>query len=281
MIKKLLYFISPLYPLVFLACLGLIIVSWLIEEPLPDPENIDTRLHVEPIQKPTNKAQFNVSVGGVEYYIKPLYTYELYGLVVSMHTAGKNFSDRAHRRWGDHINTADLCVIWGKNALSGIYTEMKFTSGQWTCFWNAKNGDWHSVANKFDNNQISNNHMLVADSQIARTLNSIRIGDQIHLKGYLAEYGTVERMIRSTSTTRTDTGNGACETVFTTEISIIKGIDRTWWFLPWLGFTGLVILFTLWCFTPTRRIYEYEKASASYDEHEDNSLYARQRRRRK
>lgn len=91
MIKKLLYFISLLYSLIFLACLGLIIVSWLIEESLPGPESIDARLHVEPIQKPTNKAQFNVSVGGVEYYIKPLYTYELYGLVDSMHTAREKF----------------------------------------------------------------------------------------------------------------------------------------------------------------------------------------------
>jgi hypothetical protein len=241
---------------------------------MPEPKDLDPRLQMEPVQRPTDAKRFNHKAGGVEYYIQPLYSYELYGLVVSRHTAGENFFDRAHKRWGDNLNTTDLCVVWGKNASSGVYKDMTFTSGEWTCFWNAKNGNWYSVADRFEPNEGSNNHMLIANKRVAQTLNDIRIGDQIYFKGYLAEYGTAGRMIRSTSITRTDTGNGACETVFTTDIRILKPAARTWDYVFWAGLFGIVLVFILWVLTPARQLFEVV-------EFREESLYARQRRIRR
>ena len=55
-------------------------------------------------------------------------------------------------------------------------------------------------------------------------------GDQIHLKGYLVTYshggGT-----RGTSLTRDDTGNGACETIYVTDINILRKANRFWRYL--------------------------------------------------
>ena len=272
--KNFLILISPLYPILLLISLAAIIVSCVISHDMPQPEDLDARLQMEPVQRPTDMKRFTHKAGGMEYYIEPLYSYELYGLVLSRHTAGKTFFDRAHKRWGDYLNTADLCVVWGDTVFSGVYKEMEFSSGEWTCFYRPKSGGWHSVENRFSENELSNNHMLIANRQVAQTLNDIRIGDQIYFKGYLAEYGTAGRMIRSSSITRTDRGNGACETVFTTDIRILKPAGRIWDYVFWAGLLGIVLIFILWVLTPVRKLFEVV-------EFQEESLYVRQRRKRR
>jgi len=53
------------------------------------------------------------------------------------------------------------------------------------------------------------------------------VGDQIYFKGYLAEYAHSNRTFtRGTSTSRTDTGNGACETVYVEDYQILRQANR-------------------------------------------------------
>ena len=48
-------------------------------------------------------------------------------------------------------------------------------------------------------------------------------GDQVRLRGVLAEYRNPQNgFFRSTSTTRDDTGNGACETIYVTDFEIVR-----------------------------------------------------------
>ena len=71
--------------------------------------------------------------------------------------------------------------------------------------------------------QLSNNHVLIDDELIKTKLMSSEPGDQIWLKGYLAEYSNpANGFHRSTSTNRTDTGNGACETIYVTDFELVK-----------------------------------------------------------
>ena len=58
------------------------------------------------------------------YRIDPLYTYDLHGLVVSRHDS-TSWTDYLHRESNDHLNVVDLCVIWGRNAISGGYRDME------------------------------------------------------------------------------------------------------------------------------------------------------------
>jgi hypothetical protein len=77
-------------------------------------------------------------------------------------------------------------------------------------------------------NQLSNNHLLSADHATRERIDSIRIGDQIRIKGRLASYGAVGGPVRGTSTTRDDSGNGACETIFVDEFEIIAPAFNGW-----------------------------------------------------
>ncbi|MEM9690774.1 MAG: hypothetical protein AAF917_15010, partial [Pseudomonadota bacterium] len=57
--------------------------------------------------------------------------------------------------------------------------------------------------------------------------NLIRVGDQIRIQGYLASY-TGPTGTRGTSTTRTDTGDGACETIFIDTFRIVESTLSVW-----------------------------------------------------
>ncbi len=173
-----------------------------------------------PCSEPTNAAPFPVTVGGIEYTVQPVFTYDLSGVVVSKHDAD-TWWDWIHKAWRDELNVTDLCVIWGANARSANYRELEYWSSQFEC--NVRTGSTE-VWRAFDMTALSNNHLLTDDPTIARTLKSMRVGDQVHFRGYLAQYSHEHgfHFVRGTSTKRTDTGNGACETVYATDAEILR-----------------------------------------------------------
>ena len=213
----------------------------------PAPDELLPQLETPPLQKKTKKQPFDVTVNDITYHIKPLYEYELYGLVVSKHEAD-SFADYAHKQWGDHLNTADLCVIWSTNAFSGVYERLKFSSGQWTCYVeSASSEDWA----RFSMAQLSNNHMLSDRRDINRMLRKVRIGDQIHFTGYLVEYSH-DNFSRGTSTVRTDSGNGACETIYVESLSILQSGPVIWLVLRRLALAGIVLCVVAWFVMPDK-----------------------------
>ena len=200
----------------------LLIASYFLKDQLPEKGEIDEKLFQEPKQEHTDKEPFEKKADGITYNIKPITTYELYGLVVTYHHSN-NWWDYYHKEWNDFINLKDVCVIWGKNIDSEIYQQMKFESGSWTCYFEGKTGASSDLRDKFSYSHLSNNHLLADNKEISDKIMEAEIGDQIHFKGYLVEYShSDEQFKRGTSTIRTDTGNNACETVYVTDFEIIK-----------------------------------------------------------
>ena len=210
----------------------------------PAPDELLPQLETHPIQKETKKQPFDVTVNDITYHIKPLYEYELYGLVVSKHEAD-SLLDVDHERWGDYLNTVDLCVIWSTNAFSGIYERLKFSSGSWTCY--AESSSWEDWSH-FSMTQLSNNHMLSDRRDINRTLRKVRIGDQIHFTGYLVNYSH-GNFSRGTSTVRTDNG---CETVYVENLSILQSGPVIWLLLRRLALFGIVLCVVAWFAMPDK-----------------------------
>ncbi len=65
---------------------------------------------------------------------------------------------------------------------------------------------------------------------MARQIRAIRIGDQIRMRGLLVDYTVSsdgsEVFTRRTSLTRTDTGNGACEILYVTDVHVLRPGNR-------------------------------------------------------
>jgi hypothetical protein len=201
----------------------LLLVSFWNRNALPADIAFVRALENEPRQTKIDKRTFSVSYENIEYTIDPQYSYELYGMVVSYRQ--HDGESTMHRRANDHLNVADVCVVWSDTAFSEHLRKIEFWNGIFTC--NVKTSDDVAWAN-FKMNQLSNNHLLSADPATRERIDRIRIGDQIRIKGQLASYGAVGRPVRGTSTTREDSGNGACETIFVEQFEIVSAAFSGW-----------------------------------------------------
>ena len=85
-------------------------------------------------------------------------------------------SSRMHRAANDHLNVADLCVVWGDTATSPHLSEIEFWNGDFTCnFETSDSAAWESIRPE----QISNNHLISNDDAIRDRVVDVRIGDQV------------------------------------------------------------------------------------------------------
>jgi len=176
----------------------------------------------EPEQTATRQGPFDVVVNDVQYSVEPEYAYDLTGMIVSYrHHEGNS---RMHMLANDHINMLDVCVVWGDNTSSDLQ-KIDFWNGIFTCnVFTRDQQAWDS----FDMNQLSNNHLISDDEYIRNQVRKVQIGDQIRVRGYLASYSNEGGGKRGTSTTRTDTGDGACETVYVEYFKIVQAATSYW-----------------------------------------------------
>jgi hypothetical protein len=158
----------------------------------------------------------------VSYKIEPQFDYDLYGLVVSYRLHDGNST--MHRRARDHLNVADLCVVWSNTAFSPTLRKIDFWNGIFTCNFQTRDAEAWA---RFATNQVSNNHLLSADERVRNRVADVRIGDQIHVRGLLASYASPGGT-RGTSITRDDQGNGACETIFIKDFAVIEAARSGW-----------------------------------------------------
>ncbi|THB63188.1 MAG: hypothetical protein D6E12_17450 [Desulfovibrio sp.] len=193
-------------------------ISAIYRDSLPGAEEILPEIRTQPVQVPTSAPQFEVERGGVTYAVTPLYDYKLYGLVVSTHDS-RSWLDYAHESWDDYLNVMDICVVWGSNVRDELYNAFEFASGQWTCRYKT---DDHAAWQAWYEFQLSNNHILSGSEEVTQAVTQAEVGDQIFLQGYLSEYSHGGGFHRGTSTTRSDRGDGACETVYVTDFKILR-----------------------------------------------------------
>jgi hypothetical protein len=205
--------------LLLLISVGLLLSTWLLKDRLPKQSDIHKELYNEPIQTPSQAEPFEFSYRGEAYKVTPVANYELWGLVVT-HNDISGFTDITHDK--NSVDIKDLCVIWGQNLNSNDYRDVKYSSGDFTCYWS-----YHRYVD-FHFDKIANNHLLSDSATVRARIRQAEIGDQIHFKGMLVNYSPVSNpnWVRNTSTTRKDTGNHACEVVFVEDFDILQSADN-------------------------------------------------------
>lgn len=207
----------------------------------------------DPVQTATGKPSFGVSLKGIDYEVEPEYEYDITGMVVSYRHHDEDYS-RMHRLAKDHLNMLDVCVIWGDNTRAEL-DKIQFWNGLFTCNVKTRsNSAWQS----FDMNQLSNNHLLSDDEDVRDRVRRIRVGDQIRVKGYLSNY-TSPAGKRGTSTTRTDTGDGACETLYIEEFEIVRAARNDWRLVMYASLVTLVISLAIHFRRPYRPYQESQE----------------------
>jgi hypothetical protein len=230
--------------------LALIALSLVFDNRLPAPDKLVARIADEPLQTETDAEPFTRTVNNMTYQVVPVANYDLSGLVVSFHDS-KTWWDYIHEAAHDYVNVDDLCVVWGADAVTGIYREVSFSNSEFSCEWESS----RPTSSPFQPDGFSNNHMLTDKPYIARALRSLRVGDQIRFSGYLVNYSNVTMspdFSRNSSTTRDDTGPGACEVVWVTDLQVLHAATRLWLYLRWLSVIGLIVTAVIWLALPYR-----------------------------
>jgi hypothetical protein len=175
-----------------------------------------------PRQTPSAERPFSFRYRHANYNVQPVADYELWGLVVSHNNIG-SIADIYHDE--NSLDTKDLCVIWGDNVQTDDFHQVKFWNGPWTCNWRYP-GDTSLRAD-----QVSNNHLVTDRDSLRRAIATVRIGDQIRLRGMLVNYQRADQpeWWRRSSTNRQDTGDGACEVVFVRDLDVLRPGRPGWY----------------------------------------------------
>lgn len=233
----------------YISCSLLLVSCWQRNE-FPADLPIDPVIVTPPVQRAVEAPPVLVQNADINYRIEPLYHYDLKGLVVSYEHHSGNYS--LHRLWNDHINVADVCVVWGENATGIDLNRIDFWNGDFTCNFETRDPvAWE----KFRDDQISNNHLLTDDPAIRKAIGNVRIGDQVRIRGWLAKYSNDRGFSRGTSTTRDDRGNGACETILVQQFTVLDSMENGWRTLMAFSLAGVIASSLIWLVAVMRGVF--------------------------
>lgn len=232
--------------IILFSFISLLVCFWMRDDltfrPAPRQE-----LAAEPVQEATPTDPFAVQVGDHTYQVAPQYNYDLYGLVVSYRVHNTDFG--IHHDWGDYLNVADVCVVWADNAAALDLTRFDFWNGEFTCnFKTTDSAAWQ----QFRGDQLSNNHLITENPYLRNEIAKLGIGDQIHISGMLASYKGDSGSSRGTSTVRTDTGNGACETIYVQRFERLYDYSSPWRYGMYASLLVLVLSLGIYLKMPHR-----------------------------
>ncbi|MCR5597159.1 MAG: hypothetical protein K6G19_03210 [Lachnospiraceae bacterium] len=167
------------------------------------------------------KGGTDFAVSGYNVHADYLYAYEIEALVV--HTKNYYGND-----FGAKLAPRDLALAWGNVAKYNSTVDFHWTQhGRWY-FWQVDTYEELASVGTVDdvNRQSSNNHLIAANSTVRKSIKKIRTGDHIRLKGYLVSITATDSggtpYYWNSSTSRNDTGDGACEVMYVTEATILN-----------------------------------------------------------
>jgi len=126
---------------------------------------------------------------------------------------------RKRYRFGRSADLAplDLALGWGPMSDQSVIDEIKVTQSRRFYWWRVKK---YPIPRRSIVEHSANMHMIPASEAIRKTLLSVRKGQRISFSGYLVNVTSGDGFNWRTSTSRTDSGSGACEIVFVESVSV-------------------------------------------------------------
>ena len=116
--------------------------------------------------------------------------------------------------WGTEakLSPVDLALGWGPMSDQAILDKMEVSQGSRWFFWQ------YDLPAPISDSTITlnsgNMHIIPQEKWLEKKVKALRNGDIVNLKGYLVDVSDESGFRWTTSMTRKDTGNGACEIFF-------------------------------------------------------------------
>jgi hypothetical protein len=231
----------------FLLALVLLAAAWWMTRRPIAPEAIDPALLRAPAQTATARPPFRFEFRGGTVRVKPVAEYGVSGLVMSQNDV-ESFADIYHD--SSSVDTKDLCLLWGRSLESEDFHRVRVTSGPFTCYFRYPQGI------RFEPHDLGNHHLITADDELRKRLETVHTGDQVRMRGLLVDYQMDDwgERWRETSTVRKDQG---CEVVFVEDFEVVRPGAPLWHRLyrgSWWSIGALPVLWilSLWLGFPAR-----------------------------
>jgi hypothetical protein len=146
-----------------------------------------------------------------DYRIEPLASYDITARVL-----GVKWYPEGTDRFAD-VSTVDLALGWGMMADRDLLEKLNVSQKDRWYFvrWKGLPITAEEVINS-----SANTHIIPASPEIAAKLENVKLGDVVHLKGYLVDTVGGDGWSWASSIERDDTGGGSCESFWVEEVEI-------------------------------------------------------------
>ena len=110
----------------------------------------------------------------------------------------------------------DLALGWGPMSDNRVLRVFDITQGARFYSWMPK--EPLPIPRQVVIEHSANTHVIPADTSVARQLRGLRVGQVVHLRGYLVNGVRDDGAYINTSLTRSDSGPGSCEVVLVEQV---------------------------------------------------------------
>jgi hypothetical protein len=119
----------------------------------------------------------------------------------------------------------DLTLSWGEIAKKENYSKIRISQSMRRTYFHKNNSPYDWI---FVTEHLSNFHIAFPQKNILQELHKVRKHDNIYMEGFLVDLdggGNNDATVSGeTSLSRTDQGDGACETIYITKLITKNGI---------------------------------------------------------
>lgn len=112
----------------------------------------------------------------------------------------------------------DLALGWGRMSDTDVLDEISISQRGRYYFWSVRD---FPIPRREIITSSANMHLVPASDEVRDALGSVRPGHIVHFEGYLSRIIGPDGWRWTTSMTRTDTGNGACELVWVESFEVV------------------------------------------------------------
>ena len=161
---------------------------------------------------PNDPVQTNIHSGDFrfnDFTLTPLANYEIEARVLSKEDYAVGIEAE--------LSPTDLAVGWGVMSDEAVLNKIDISQGNRFFFWHV---DQFPIPQHEIEIHAANMHIIPANGTVKHQLNKVRAGQVVRIKGQLIEAKRADGWHWRSSLTREDTGSGACELMYVTELNV-------------------------------------------------------------
>ena len=179
-------------------------LSFLASEAAPRPNVLKEPAQAEPAKEP-----FAETRGRRTFRVTPRAAYDV--------AARVGATERYRSGASGRVLPWDFVLTWGAVTKTPAWNHISFTQTGRFYMWSTRDAplDLGYIAS-----HTANTHLFPGSPRVASALARVRRGDVVRLEGDLVDIDGPDGFLWKTSLTRTDTGAGACETLYVRAVTI-------------------------------------------------------------